>query len=66
MRMVSQAKLNIKGGGPNGQQRFITHSLEMPVPYSFYPKVSEEGTVWKNKRRCKRNNLWDILKEKVH
>ncbi len=35
----------------------LTCSMEMPVPYSFHTKVSEEDTVWQVKKRCKRNNL---------
>lgn len=31
----------------------ITCTLEMPVPYSIHPKISEKGIVWKGKKRCK-------------
>ena len=57
MRKVSQANLKTKEAVLNGQSKFITCSLEMPVPYSFHTKVSEEDTVWQVKKRCKRNNL---------
>lgn len=42
MRMVSQAKLKIKGGDPNGQQKSITYSLEMPVPYRIHSKIQKK------------------------
>ena len=42
MRMVSQAKLKIKGGGPSGQQKSITYSLEMPVPYRIHSKIQKK------------------------
>ena len=46
MRKVSQANLKTKETVLNGQSKFITCSLEMPVPYSFHTKVSEEDIVW--------------------
>ena len=39
MRMVSQAKLKIKGGGLNGQKKFITYPMEMPVSHSIYTEI---------------------------
>lgn len=45
MRMVSQAKLKDRRC-PNGQEKFITHCVEMPVPYSVYSEVQEEKVVW--------------------
>lgn len=50
MRKVSQANLKTKEAVLNGQSKFITCSLEMPVPYSFHTKVSEEDTVWQVKK----------------
>lgn len=35
-----------QGGGLFGQSKYITCTLEMSVPYSIHPKVSEEGIVW--------------------
>lgn len=49
MRKVSQANLKTKEALLNEQTRFITCSLEMPVPYSYHTEVSEENTVWKIK-----------------
>lgn len=45
MRKVSQANLKTKEAVLNGQPKFITCSLEMPVPYSFHTEVSEEDIV---------------------
>ena len=42
MRKVSQANLKTKEAVLNGQSKFITCSLEMPVPYSFHTKVSKK------------------------
>ena len=42
MKMVSQAKFNIIGGGPNGQQKHITYSLEMPVPYRIHTQIPKK------------------------
>ena len=42
MRMVSQAKLKIKGGGPNGQKKFITYPMEMPVSHSIYTEIQKK------------------------
>jgi len=46
MSTVSQANLKTKEVVLNGQSKLITCSLEMPVPYSFHTKVSEEDIVW--------------------
>ena len=40
MRKVSQANLKTKEAVLNGQSKFITCSLEMPVPYSFHDRVN--------------------------
>ena len=58
MRMVSQAKLKIKGGGPNGQQKFITYPMEMPVSHSIYTEIQKKNSVWKIKRRCEGNHKY--------
>lgn len=34
--------------------KLITYKMEMPVSYSFHTEVQKEGTVRKNKGRCKR------------
>ena len=62
MRMVSQAKLKIKGGGPNGQQKFITYPMEMPVSHSIYTEIQKKNSVWKIKRRCEGNHNYIKLK----
>ncbi len=55
MRMVSQAILKDRRR-PNGQEKFITYCVEMPVPYSIYTEIKEEKTVWSGKGRCKGYN----------
>ena len=30
--------------------------MEMPISHRIYSKISEEGIVWKSKRRCARNS----------
>jgi len=30
--------------------------MEMPVPYSIYPEVSEKGAVWAIEKRCARDS----------
>lgn len=42
MKMVLQAKFKIIGGGSNGQQKFITYQMEMPVSYCVYSKIQEK------------------------
>jgi len=39
MILVSQANIKIIGGGPNGQFKFITYEMEMPISYSIYPEI---------------------------
>ena len=56
MRMVSQAKLKSKGGGPNGQQKFITYKMEVPISYSVHSEIPEENTLWKGTSGCEGNN----------
>lgn len=41
------------GGGPSGQEKFITYPMEMQVPYRFHSEIPEESTVWEGERRCK-------------
>ena len=38
MRVVSQAKLRDRRR-PNGQEKFITYCMEMPISYCIYFKV---------------------------
>lgn len=50
MRKVSQANLKTKEAVLNGQSKFITCSMEMPVPYSFH---DIEAKVWSEKNLTK-------------
>ena len=54
-------KLNAnKGGGPNGQCKHITYSVEMPLPYRFCFKVLEKYYVEKSEMiREKSQSKWD-------
>ena len=38
---------NTIGGIQDGRTKLITYAMEMPVPHSFYPKISEEGDIRK-------------------
>lgn len=53
MRMVSQAKLKDRRR-PNGQEKFITYCVEIPVSYSVFSEVREEKGVWPGTDRRKR------------
>ena len=46
MMSVSQTEIKTIGGGPDGRFQFITYEMELPVPYSVYPEISEENDVW--------------------
>lgn len=52
-------------GGPDGQWKFITYPLKMPVSYQFHSKVSKENTVWKNKRGCSYKFLIHYVSSKI-
>jgi hypothetical protein len=41
--MVSEANSNTIGGIQDGRTKHITYAMEMPVPYSIHPQISEEG-----------------------
>jgi len=45
--MVSEANSNTIGGIQDGRTKLITYAMEMPVPHSFYPQISEEGDIRK-------------------
>ena len=49
--MVSEANSNTIGGIQDGRTKLITYAMEMPVPHSFYPKISEEGDIRKIESR---------------
>ena len=49
--MVSEANSNTIGGIQDGRTKHITYAMEMPVPYSIHPKISEEGDIRESERR---------------
>lgn len=44
--MVSQAKLKESQEASNGQFKFITLQMGMPVPYRIYTEISKESAIW--------------------
>lgn len=36
------------------ENKSLTHvcKVELPIPYSFYPEIQKESTVWKVESRC--------------
>ena len=49
--MVSEANSNTIGGIQDGRTKHITYAMEMPVPYSIHPKISEEGNIRESESR---------------
>lgn len=53
MRMMLQDRLKDRRR-PYGQEGFITHCVEIPVPYSLYPEILGKKIVWTGMGRRKR------------
>ena len=53
---VSEANPKTIGDIQDGRSKHITYAMEMPVPHSFYPEISEEGDVREGTDRCTRDN----------
>ena len=49
--MVSEANSNTIGGIQDGRTKHITYAMEMPVPYSIHPQISEEGDIRESESR---------------